>query len=149
MPLSSGKWWLGNLKAGLAGARGDLPEAHRLFQEHFSAQGYPERRVRWPHFPALLVEASLVALGAGEVDSAESLAQNALKQAIEEGQDSTRSGVIGGALLALARVRMQRGDSAAARELLAKAEAPLSAGYGPEHSATREARRFRQQLAGR
>ncbi|MGH7528559.1 MAG: hypothetical protein ACREMX_17840, partial [Gemmatimonadales bacterium] len=60
--------------------------------------------------------------------------------------DATRSGVIGDALAVLARARLARNDSTAAREALERAQRPLANGYGPEHSRTREARALLQTL---
>lgn len=146
VPLNSAPWNLGILEARLATMRGNLSEAHRKLQEHFIARGYPDQRVRWPHFPERLIEASSIALRAGEVESAESLARNALIQAGEEGQDSTRSGVIGDGQVMLTRILLARGDSAAAWNALQQAQPALVNAYGPNHPRTTEARALLDSL---
>ena len=54
--------------------------------------------------------------------------------------------MFGSATVALARARLAQADTANARELLHGVDGSLSAGYGPEHWETREARALLDSL---
>ena len=147
LTINSAKWQLGLLRAELASAEGRWGESHRLFVDHLATYGFPERRFHWPHYAKYIAEAAEAAWRSGDPIAADSLARHALRFAQADGQEETRSGVVGSALVTLARARLADGDAGTANEIVLKAVGALGAGYGPGHARTREARTLLDSLA--
>jgi tetratricopeptide (TPR) repeat protein len=140
------RWRASLLDARLRYARGDKTEARRRYLELLTSRGFPNRGLSTPYFSNMVLEGSLMALRDGDPLAAESLAGHALRLARGEGQDDERSGVVGYALVTMARVRQARGDLAGARAELRRGLGPLASGYGPDHPRTREARALLDSL---
>lgn len=140
------RWRASLLAARLRYARGDSTGGRRDYLELLTSRGFPGRGLSTPYFSSLVLDGSLMALANGDRPAADSLARHALRLARGEGQDDQRSGVIGYALVTLARVEMARGNSAGARENLRRALVPLTTGYGPDDTRTRAARELDSRL---
>jgi hypothetical protein len=128
------------LEAQLIYAQGNKSEGRRRYLDLLTSRGFPNRGLSTPSFASMVLDASRMALGSGDVVAAESLASHALRLARGEGQDETQSGTIGYARLTLARARHAAGDQATAVGELRRSLGALVNGYGPDHPRTLEAR---------
>ena len=134
------RWRAGLLEARLRYAQGDRAGGRRQYMEVLAARGFPSRGVSTPYFSNLVLDGALMAWASGDTVAAETLAGHALRLALDEGQDQSRSGVIGYARVLIARMRQIRGELEAARDDLQPGLQGLAAGYGPDDPRTREAR---------
>ena len=134
------RWRASLLQARLSYAQGSRAEGRRRYMEVLVRRGFPSRGLSTPYFSNLVLEGALMASGSGDTVVAERLASDALRLAQGEGQDERRSGVIGYALVTIARMRQSRGELAAAKDDLQRGIGALVSGYGPDHPRTREAR---------
>ncbi|HWN18279.1 MAG TPA: hypothetical protein VNO19_05130, partial [Gemmatimonadales bacterium] len=132
-------WRAAGLEAQLLYAQGNRSEGRRRYLEVLTSRGFPDRGLATPYFSSMVLDASLMALGNGDMVAAESLARHALRLAGGEGQDETRSGTMGYARVTLARALRSRGDTARAIAELRQSLPALVKGYGPDHPRTREA----------
>ena len=133
------RWRADGLEAHYMYAQGNRSEGRRRYLEVLTSRGFPDRGLTTPYFSSMVLDASLMALGSGDMIAAESLARHAFRLAGGEGQDETRSGTMGYARVALARALRARGDTGTAMAELRRSLAGLVNGYGPDHSRTREA----------
>jgi tetratricopeptide (TPR) repeat protein len=134
------RWRADGLEAQLIYAQGNKSEGRRRYLDLLTSRGFPNRGLSTPSFASMVLDASRMALGSGDVVAAESLASHALRLARGEGQDETQSGTIGYARLTLARARHAAGDQATAVGELRRSLGALVNGYGPDHPRTLEAR---------
>jgi hypothetical protein len=137
------------LNAYAAAGRGNSAGAEGLFVAYLTSSGASGGGglvFRYPHIVTLAAAASLQA---GDLVGADTLAQEAVRVAREEGDDDTRSAVIGDAFGIAARVRLAQLDSGAARALLQRALIALGKGYGPDHLGTARYRALLDSLAPR
>jgi tetratricopeptide (TPR) repeat protein len=132
-----------------AAARGKWAEAERIFVQYMRSSGSPRVGAAAFRYPGTVTQAATAGLGAGDAAAADTLAQQALRLAREEGDDEARSAVIGDALAIQARARLAQGDSSAARGLLERALVPLGNGYGSGHVRTTAARALLDSLSRR
>jgi eukaryotic-like serine/threonine-protein kinase len=133
--------WRGDLmSARLMFAEGNRRPAMEQYLTQLRLRGFPGRGISTSYFPDLVLDAGLMAWTEGDTAATDSLAQHVLRLARGEGHDDRTSGVVGRALLALARVRSAEGDRSGARDALTRSLPPLTAGLGPQHPATQDAR---------
>jgi len=132
------------LEARFAVAQGNPVDSCRAYMDALTERGFPDDP-NIPPWHGVIYRAATSALASGDAEAADSLARHAIRLEGELGQDESRSGDIGLALLLLSRARLAVGDSVGSREALLRAVAPHESGLGPSHTGTREARRL---LAG-
>lgn len=139
-------WSTALLEARLLYAEGHFADGLHQYLEILTQRGFPGQGRSTSYFARLVLDASIMALQSGDVAAADSLATHALRIARSEGQDDTKSGVIGYAMVVGARARQQQGDRAGARDAVRRSLTPLTAAYGPDHPRTLEARALLAQL---
>ena len=133
------RWRPSLLSARLAYIHGDQVEGRRRYMVVLTERGFPGRGISTGYFSSLVLDAALMAWNSGDVAEAESLAVHARRLGQGEGQDDTRSGILGYAGVVIARARLQQGDSATAGDILRRSVVSLENGYGPRHPRTLEA----------
>ncbi|MEO8201334.1 MAG: serine/threonine-protein kinase [Gemmatimonadota bacterium] len=139
VPATS-RWRVDMLEAEYQYAMGSRAEGRRHFLDVLRTRGFPGRGRSTAQYATMVQDASLMALGDGDLAAAESLANDVLRIARNEGQDSLQSGTVGYTYYILGRVRRLQGNSSDARNALEASLTPLVNGYGPEHPRTLEVR---------
>jgi eukaryotic-like serine/threonine-protein kinase len=126
-------------RASLLLARGDAVGARSAIEAELAAVGYPAE-LGAPDLLYRLSIASRAALEAGDLPAADQYATDYHVLAVRMAGDPLRSADVGEALLVRARVRLARGDTAAARADLERALPSLTNGLGADHPHTQTAR---------
>jgi tetratricopeptide (TPR) repeat protein len=133
------RWRHDLLAARLMYIAGNRAEARRRYLDVLTSRGFPGRGKSTPYFSSLVLDAAIMARRDGDMTAAESLAVITHRLGVDEGQHDARSGTLGYAGFVLARVRLDRGDVASARDALHRSLIALKGGYGPKHPRTLEA----------
>ncbi len=120
-------------------------EAATLVAAVLEGLGYPSRRTA-PGLGGALSVGARVALANAEAAQAEQLATDGLGAATAAARDPRRSANVGQALLLRARARQMQDLEEPARQDAAEAVVALSAGLGPDHPETSEAREVLSSL---
>jgi eukaryotic-like serine/threonine-protein kinase len=123
----------------LAAAAGDPRLGLRLTSEALTAGGFPDSTRANHNLLRGVDRTAEVALAAGDLAAADSLAGHVLRIARLQGHREDRSAIVGMALVIRARVRLEQHDSAGAREALRRALPSLEYGLGAGHGRTRAA----------
>jgi serine/threonine-protein kinase len=133
------------LEAQIAFAAGHAADARRQVTDALRSAGYFAGKRRAVFRSALILAAEL-ALRAGDLAGAASLARDASAVVTQDSLTSTRSAFVGEARLVEAEARLARGDTTGAQNTLTQAATALEAGAGPAHPRTAQARALLGQL---
>jgi eukaryotic-like serine/threonine-protein kinase len=123
----------------LAAAAGDPRLGLRLSSETLIALDFPHDTRGSKDLLRSVDRTAEMALAAGDLMAADSLTGDVLRVARLQGHRDDRSAIIGMALVIRARVRLEQGDSAGAREALRRALPSLEYSLGAGHGRTRAA----------
>jgi hypothetical protein len=130
--------------SGLLSARLEFVQGrHAAAREHYMAilasRGYPGQGHSSAYFARLVLDGAVMAYDDQDLDAADSIATDALRIAVGEGQDSVRSGIMGDTWVLKARILDAWDDRAGARSAVRQALPALRYGYGAADDRVRNA----------
>jgi serine/threonine-protein kinase len=136
---ASSSWMTGLLSARLEFVQGKHESARQHYMAILASRGYPGPGHSSAYFARLVLDGAVMAYDDQDLDAADSIATDALRIAVGEGQDSVRSGIMGDTWVLKARILDAWDDRAGARSAVRQALPALRYGYGAADDRVRNA----------